>query len=79
MKCWHCEKAKAICMFCGRVLCPTHRKTRMHHAGYGVKNQHALSALAPAAEHFFGASRTATRVNDASWCGVCQVEDVETY
>ena len=80
MKCWHCEnEAKALCMFCGRGLCAAHRKTKPHFAGYGVKSQHALSALAPAAEHLFGASTTATCVGDASWCGVCQVENVKTY
>jgi hypothetical protein len=80
MKCWHCEnEARAVCVFCGRGLCAAHRKSQRHFAGYGVKSQHALSPFAPAAEHLFGASESATCVNDASWCGLCQVENVKTY
>lgn len=72
-KCWHCEnEAKAICVFCGRGICATHLKAKAHFAGYGLKNRRVFAGL-------FDASRTATCENDASWCGVCQVESVETY
>jgi hypothetical protein len=74
MKCWHCEnEAKAICVFCGRGVCATHRQAKAHFAGYGLKKRPILAGI------FHFASPTATCVRDASWCGVCQVEDVETY
>ena len=78
MKCWHCEnEAKAICVFCGRGICVTHRKAKVHFAGYGLKTRPELEGMIPGMS--VSASRTATGVNDASWCGVCQVESVETY
>jgi hypothetical protein len=74
MKCWHCEnEAKAICVFCGRGVCPTHRQAKAHFAGYGLKKRPILAGI------FHFASPTATCVRDASWCGLCQVEVVETY
>jgi len=74
MKCWHCDnEAKAVCVFCGRGICAKHRKGKRHFAGYGMKNKQLLTA------GFFDASRTATCVNDASWCGLCHVEEAETY
>ena len=73
MKCWHCEnEAKAICVFCGRGICATHRKSKSHFAGYGLKHR-------PYYPLAMDKSRTTTSVNDASWCGVCEVESVETY
>jgi len=74
MKCWHCEnEAKAVCVFCGRGVCAGHRRAKRCFAGYGIKTVQLLNA------GILEASRTATRVEDGSWCGVCRVEEVETY
>ena len=71
MKCWHCDsEAKAVCIFCGRALCATHRKSKQYYAGYGQKHRTALLEFP---------SATATSVPDASWCGVCEVEYMDTY
>jgi len=79
MKCWHCEnEAKAICIFCGRAICPAHRQVKVHYAGYGTKNRHYPGALDPIPLDYRG-SRTATVVRDASWCGVCDVDRIETW
>jgi hypothetical protein len=74
MKCWHCEnEAKAVCVFCGRGLCAKHRKAKAHFAGYGSKKRPFMEGPLDSA------TPTAAHVEDASWCGVCQVESVETY
>jgi hypothetical protein len=71
MKCWHCDSdAKAVCVFCGRALCATHRKDKDYFVGYGMKHRTALLEFS---------SSTAANVKGASWCGVCEVEDAETY
>lgn len=71
MKCWHCDlDAKAVCVFCGRGVCPDHRKAREYFIGYGQKHSTGLLTFS---------STTAANVKDASWCGVCEVEDAETY
>ena len=71
MKCWHCEaEAKAVCVFCGRGICPTHRQAQKYFVGYGDKHARALLVFS---------SPTAAQVRDASWCGVCEVEYAETY
>jgi hypothetical protein len=70
MKCWHCDsEAKAVCVFCGRGICAEHRKKNEYFVGYGKKNRTSLLD-----------SKTASAVNvsDASWCGVCEIEYVET-
>ena len=74
MKCWHCEsEAKAVCVFCGRAVCAAHRKSRMHLVGFGVMTVGpANPPETPAAQYM---ARTAASVNDATWCGVCRVED----
>jgi len=71
MKCWHCDSdAKAVCVFCGRALCAAHRQARDYFIGYGMKHATALLEFS---------SSTAANVKDASWCGVCDVEDAATY
>ena len=71
MKCWHCDsEAKAVCVFCGRGVCGTHRQAKEYYVGYGKKHADALLAFS---------SATAAIVHDASWCGVCEVEYAETY
>ena len=71
MKCWHCDSdAKAICVFCGRAVCATHREGKPYFAGYGTKHKSALMEFS---------STTAANVQDATWCGVCQVQLVDTY
>jgi hypothetical protein len=78
MKCWHREnEAKAVCVFCGRGICAKHRKAKAHFAGYGLKTRPVLEGMMPGM--FVSQSPTATRVQDASWCGECRVEDVDTY
>jgi hypothetical protein len=72
MKCWHCDlEAKAVCVYCGRGVCATHRKAMDYFVGYGEKHAHALIK--------FPSSATAAKVHDASWCGVCEVHYAETY
>lgn len=70
MKCWHCEDtARAVCVFCGRGVCASHRKAKPCFEGYyGLKKKSFFSGV-------IDASQTTTQVKDASWCGVCQVED----
>jgi hypothetical protein len=71
MKCWHCEtEAKAICVFCGRGICIAHRQAKDHFIGYGKKHADSLLSFS---------STTAANVRDASWCGVCDIEYVDTY
>jgi hypothetical protein len=71
MKCWHCDlEAKAVCAFCGRGVCVTHRKAKEYFVVYGKKHADALIAFS---------SATAANVLDASWCGVCEVLYADTY
>jgi hypothetical protein len=71
MKCWHCDsEAKAVCVFCGRAVCATHRQAKDYYVGYGEKHARAL---------LIASSPTAAHVRDASWCGVCEVNYAETY
>jgi hypothetical protein len=71
MKCWHCDSdAKAICVFCGRAICAAHRKAKDYFIGYGTKHKSTLLEFS---------STTATNIKEASWCGVCAGEDVDTY
>lgn len=71
MKCWHCEtEAKAICVFCGRGVCIEHRQSKEHFIGYGKKHAGGMLELS---------STTAANVPDASWCGVCNIEYVDSY
>ncbi|MCX6924761.1 MAG: DUF2180 family protein [Verrucomicrobia bacterium] len=71
MKCWHCDsEAKAACVFCGRGICATHMKTKEHFVGYGKKT--------PVNVFDTKKSPSAIHVRDACWCGVCEVEYVET-
>jgi hypothetical protein len=71
MKCWHCDsEAKAICIFCGRGVCKTHRQAKDYFVGYGMKHKRAL---------LLKGSPTASHVHDGTWCGVCEVEYAETY
>jgi hypothetical protein len=51
-------------------VCPDHRKAREYFIGYGQKHSTGLLTFS---------STTAANVKDASWCGVCEVEDAETY
>jgi hypothetical protein len=71
MKCWHCDsEAKAVCVFCGRAVCAAHRKSKDYFVGYGKKHAGGLLSFS---------SATAANVREATWCGVCQVENAETY
>jgi hypothetical protein len=71
MKCWHCDTdAKAICVFCGRAVCATHRKGKTYFIGYGTKHISALLQFS---------STTAANIQDATWCGVCVVVNADTY
>lgn len=71
MKCWHCDsEAKAVCVFCGRGVCATHRQAKDYYLGYGEKHARAL---------LIDSSQTAANVHNATWCGVCEVEYAETY
>jgi hypothetical protein len=71
MKCRHCDsEAKAVCVFCGRAVCATHRQAKDYYVGYGEKHARAL---------LIASSPTAADVRDASWCGVCEVDYAETY
>jgi hypothetical protein len=79
MKCWHCDnEAKAICVFCGRGICAAHRKAKPHYSGYGIKNRQFPGLFDPTPPSYEG-SRSATSVQDASWCGVCEIERIETW
>ena len=63
MKCWHCEnEAKAVCVFCGRGICATHRKGKPHFAGYGLKKRPILASI------FHFASPTATCLSYSWFC-----------
>jgi hypothetical protein len=71
MKCWHRDSdAKAVCVFCGRAVCSAHRQAENYFVGYGKKHADALLSFS---------SATASKVADASWCGVCEVEYADTY
>jgi len=71
MKCWHCDSdAKAICVFCGRAVCATHRQAKDYFLGYGKKHGQGLLSFS---------STTAANVAAASWCGVCEVQYADTY
>jgi len=71
MRCWHCDsEAKAICVFCGRGVCAAHRQAKDNFVGYGEKHARALLIMS---------SPTAANVHDATWCGICEVQYVETY
>jgi hypothetical protein len=54
-------------MFCGRAVCAAHRKAKEHYGDFGRKGRSAVL------EGFFS---TTTKVSDATWCGVCEVEQV---
>lgn len=47
-----------------------HRKSNAYFVGYGKKQAGGLLSFS---------SATAANVQDASWCGVCQIEYVDTY
>jgi hypothetical protein len=71
MKCWHCDsEAKAVCVFCGRAICAAHHKTKEHFVGYGKKTPVNILDTTK--------TTSAIHVSKACWCGVCEVEYVET-
>ncbi len=71
MKCIFCdEEARAICKFCGCAICSIHRKTKVFLSGFGKKTRSAI---------FDSGSNSGVRVNDASWCGKCDVEYEKTF
>ena len=65
MKCFYCEEeARAICMFCGKFLCKTHREE--------LSKINALAMKTP----YLGDQRKFLQqeVVNASWCGECNVK-----
>jgi len=71
MKCFACEDdARAVCQFCGRAVCTSHRKSHVLYLGFGTKTRNAI---------FDSGSETGYRIRDASWCGECRPEPQKTF
>ena len=61
MQCWVCEEnARAICVFCGRLVCKDHASRRPNILAIFV-GANNTPKIVP--------------VSDAIWCGICEPQD----